>query len=74
MTKQDAVKALGLEERGEVDYALPQPWVDEVTRMTGYTQIAAHFVYFYPKTAPGMGYPYPITDQGVFYLNLLSKV
>lgn len=69
MTKGEAVKALNLENKGEVDYALPQEWLDHVVKVTGI--YAAHcFVWLYDEQAKIFGRPYPLTVEGI---NLLKK-
>lgn len=64
-TKGDIVKRLGLEEKGSVDYSLPQDFVDDVKHYTGIYPIHC-MVWFYPEEGPGkiFGYPYPLTHEG----------
>ena len=73
-SKADIVKAMGLEERGQFDYALPQDWVDEMKKITGI--YATHcFVWFYPRTGEGsmFGRPYPLTDEGRHLLQVYNQ-
>lgn len=53
------------------DYALPQPWVDAMTKIFPYVPIAGHFIWLYPE-GNLMGMPMPITRQGVEMLAELS--
>ena len=64
MTKQEAVKLLKLEERGQFDWALPQTFADDFKTVTGVYPIYC-FVWFYPHEGEGriFGYPYPLTFE-----------
>jgi len=64
----------------EIDFSLPQPWVDSVNRFLravhpeGYSQVhvSSHFVWRYSLDAKLFGKPYPITDLGIEILSLLA--
>jgi hypothetical protein len=64
MTKKEAVQLLGLEKKGSVDYALPQPWADDFKVVTLVYPVS-YFVWFYPERGEGaiFGYPYPLTVE-----------
>ena len=73
MTKEELVEKMRLKERGDVDYALPQGWVDFMNFET-MENVVPHFVWFYPIDNPTLsGYAYPLTDQGVAFLNEVSR-
>lgn len=74
-TKGDIVKRLGLEEKGSVDYALPQDFVDDVKHYTGVYPTHC-FVWHYPEEGPGriFGYPYPLTAEGVDILKKYNRL
>ena len=64
MTKKEAVESLRLEDEGEVDYALPEPFVDDFQSIMGVNPINC-FVWFYPYDGPGrfFGAPIPLTTE-----------
>ena len=64
MTKKEAVELLKLEEKGAVDYALPQQFADNFKEFTGVYPINC-FVWFYPNEGPHyiFGIPYPLTVE-----------
>lgn len=72
--KKELVRILGLKERGQFDYAIPQPWLDDLKEITGVYAIHC-FVWFYPKEGEGriFGHPYPLTDEGRFLLNIYNN-
>lgn len=65
MTKADLVKKLRLEEKGAVDYALPQQWVNYVVDeyRFDYHKVISQFVMFYPFSGFGIDRIYPLTAE-----------
>ena len=66
MTKEDIVKKLRLEDKGEVDYALPQQWLNDIVAMFGfdYGVVRSSFVTFYPNNEIyGADRIYPLTPE-----------
>ena len=61
-TKLDLIKCIGLED-AKFDYALPQPWCDEVKEITGIYPVD-HFIWLYDEKAPMFGRPYPLDMTG----------
>jgi len=72
-TKLDLVRALEIEKGPTYrahDFALPQPWVDQVHQETGIYP-APHFIWLY-ETNSFMGRPYPITATGWVVCRMLD--
>jgi len=78
--KEEVLKGMLDGDDSEIDFALPQGWVNSVTRFLkafcpeGYSDvhIPSHFVWRYSLDAKLFGKPYPITDQGIEILSLLA--
>lgn len=68
MTKEDAVKKLGLK---VFDYALPQRWVNKVMEATGDDPVP-HFVWCYDDNSI-FGFPRPLTKKGSEIVKKLNK-
>jgi len=71
LTKKDITDLMHLEDLGQFDYALPQPWVDEVfnhVERFGFTydDIVTGIVWFYQDEGHYAlcGHPFPITTKG----------
>ncbi len=62
MTKKEIIQKMELEKE-TFDYALPQTWVDEVSKKTG-DEIAPHFVWLYDKEGGLFGRPSSISLKG----------
>ena len=63
MTKMELVNSIA----DNVDYALPQDWVNDVIRVLG-NDPCPHFVWYYPPTGGVFGMPMPITMDGYHIL------
>ena len=61
-TKGDLAKEL-IPEGVTFDYALPEPWCDDLRKKTGITNIAYHFVWMYDEKAKVFGRPFPLTHS-----------
>ena len=71
MTKQQAFeKAIKGKEYKTFDFALPQYWVDKMTKGWAYDKITSNFVWLYDKHSSLSGRPFPITDEGEAILSL----
>lgn len=65
MTKGEAVKERYSNFNGEIDYALPQKWVEFVVNALHceYWEIVSQFVWGYENGSPSFGKPMPLTEQ-----------
>ena len=71
MTKQQAFeKAIKGKEYKTFDFALPQYWVDKMTKIWAYDKITSNFVWLYDNYAPLSGRPFSITDEGNIILSI----
>lgn len=64
MTKEEAFKNRYKDFNGDIDYALPQKWVDQVIEYFGccYARITGQFVWVYSEQYL-FGKPLPITED-----------
>ena len=67
-TKKDVVEALNL--GNNIDYALPQTWVDHVNEITGVDDIARHFVW----DCGSKWCPIPVTETGELILAVYNHI
>jgi len=68
-TKGDVMESLGV--NFTYDYALPQPWVDDVENKTGENP-CPHFVWSYQEDGDVWGRPFPITEAGKLIMKIYN--
>src|SRR5581483_1099697 len=75
VTKADAVKIIGIENE-TFDYALPQPWVDEVVKVTGhpYPAIIGQLVWLYDAAYRYGGRPCALTLEANKLLGDINRI
>ena len=59
---------------GTFDYALPQPWVDMVQKLSGLEEnICGNFVWIYDSRAKIFGRPFPLTAEGSVLIGIFNS-